>query len=176
MLEEQSPKPEPADARERAALLDRLLTLPFSEDEPLDDDHSPGPDHHLYVLQASRDFWEDRGEEVVEAAQEEIDAAHRALTEELTGHWGKPETVDLWPWLPSVLHEAEAVPEPIGTLCELSGEMQVWRRPETGRWVALAVGQADPEFPIELLAAVGEIPALDRAVAAVRAADGNAPG
>ncbi|WP_200827162.1 hypothetical protein [Thermomonospora echinospora] len=169
-------KPEPVGAQERLALLDRLLTLPFREDEPLDDDHSAGPDHHLYALLASQDFWEDRSEEVVEAAQEEIDAAHRALAEAMTARWGKPETVDLWPYLERALDETAPVPEPIGTLCGLSGEMQVWRRPETGRWVALAVGQADPEFPIELLAAVGEIPALDAAMSAVRAADEGIPG
>ncbi|GAA4128539.1 hypothetical protein GCM10022416_04320 [Actinomadura keratinilytica] len=42
--------------------------------------------------------------------------------------------------------------------CGLSGKMLVWQRPDAGRWLALAVGQADPEFPIQLLAAVGEVP------------------
>jgi hypothetical protein len=32
------------------------------------------------------------------------------------------------------------------------------RRPESGRWIVLTVGQQDPELPIELLAAVSEVP------------------
>jgi hypothetical protein len=169
MIEEESVKPEPASPRERLALLDRLLALPFREDEPLDDDHSPGPGHHLYVVQASQDFWEDRSEEAVEAAEEEISTAHRALADAVTARWGKPEAVDLWPYLEPTLNDTDPAPEPIGELCQLSGEMLVWRRPEAGRWVALAVGQADREFPIELLAAVGEITVLDEALSAVRA-------
>jgi hypothetical protein len=35
----------------------------------------------------------------------------------------------------------------------------VWPLP-SGRWLALAIGQADPEWPFELLAAVGEASSL----------------
>ncbi|MFI8103040.1 hypothetical protein [Streptomyces sp. NPDC086023] len=47
-------------------------------------------------------------------------------------------------------------PEPLALLSGLAGGMEVWRPPGTERWLALAVGQADPEFPVQLLAAVGE--------------------
>ncbi|MFD9499722.1 hypothetical protein [Streptomyces sp. NPDC060035] len=85
----------------------------------------------------------------------------------LTDRWGEPETVDLWPYLDM----GGPAPEPMGQLCNLAGSMQVWRLPPGGRkserngerqggrserWLGLTVGQADPEFPIWLLAAVGE--------------------
>ncbi|WP_405443081.1 hypothetical protein OG373_36885 [Streptomyces avidinii] len=35
-------------------------------------------------------------------------------------------------------------PEPMGFLCGLAGSMQVWRTPASDRWIALAIGQADP--------------------------------
>ncbi|MEU6041200.1 hypothetical protein ABZ801_37990 [Actinomadura sp. NPDC047616] len=108
----------------------------------------------MSVLLASQDFWDDRSEETVEAAEEEIDAALHELVTALTARWGRPESIDLEPYL---WGESPA-PEPMQTLCVLSGEMLVWRRPDAGRWIALAVGQNDPEFPIELLAAVGEAP------------------
>ncbi|GAA3713269.1 hypothetical protein GCM10022224_093520 [Nonomuraea antimicrobica] len=116
---------------------------------------SSGQGYHVYVLKASQEFWDGRGEEVVEAAEEEIAAAYEALATVLTERWGRPEAVDLWPWLES---EAPA-PEPMDQLCQLSDRMVVWRPGGAdGRWVALVVGQADPEFPIQLLAAVGEAP------------------
>ncbi|GAA3962325.1 hypothetical protein GCM10023085_51050 [Actinomadura viridis] len=127
------------------AVVDELLVLPFPPD---------GPDCHVRVLQASQDFWEDRSEEIVAAAEEEIDTACQALVTSFTARWGGPETIDLDPYLWS---EAPA-PEPMNTLAQLSGEMLLWRRPGAGRWVALTVGQADPEFPIELRAAVGAAP------------------
>ncbi|SDG67090.1 hypothetical protein SAMN05421505_106203 [Sinosporangium album] len=112
---------------------------------------SSGQRHHMCVLKAGRDFWDDRGEDVVEAAEEEIAAAFETLATALTLRWGRPEVVDLWPYVESEI----AAPELISELCQLSGKMSVWH-PGAGRWVALAVGQADPEFPIQLLAAVGE--------------------
>ncbi|MFF5212936.1 hypothetical protein [Streptosporangium sp. NPDC000396] len=147
---------------DRLAIVDDLLVLPFpamdTRESPRKDTwqgyRSSGPGYHVYVLQASQDFWDDRGEEIVEAAEQEIDATLQVLVTALTTRWGAPETIDLWPYLES---EGPA-PEPMITLCQLSGEMLVWRRPEAGRWVALAVGQADREFPIVLLAAVGETP------------------
>lgn len=140
--------------------VDRLLALPFppgkEQEVPAkgvwEGYRASGPSHHTYVLKASRDFWDGRGEDVVEAAEAEIDAAFRALSAALTARWGEPGVVDLWPFLDG---ENEA-PEPMSRLCQLSGRMLVWRPPDAGRWVALAVGQADPEFPIQLLVAISE--------------------
>ncbi|MFB9904183.1 hypothetical protein [Allokutzneria oryzae] len=106
-------------------------------------------DAGVLVLQESRDFWDDRDEEVVAAAQAEIDAAHDALAAELTARWGNPTTVRLSPYL-----DEDDAPEPMLELSQLSGSALVWPR-GAGHWVALAVGQADAEFPIQLLAAAG---------------------
>jgi hypothetical protein len=142
--------------QDRLAIIDGLLVLPFPGEDRQEGHRSSGPGFHMYVLQASQSFWDDRSEENVETAQAEIDIAFRALATALTARWGKPQAVDLGPFL---WGEDEA-PEPINQLCQLSGEMSVWRPPDAGRWVALAVGQGDAELPIELLVAVSEADAL----------------
>jgi hypothetical protein len=139
---------------DRLGIVDGLLALPFPAGDTREGDRSSGPGYHVRVLQASQDFWDDRSEETVEAAEEEIDAALQALVAAFTERWGGPEPIDLDPYLWS----EGPVPAPVDRLCQLSGEMLLWRRPEAGRWVALAVGQSDREFPIELIAAVGEAP------------------
>ncbi|MEU8326425.1 hypothetical protein AB0C33_49365 [Nonomuraea sp. NPDC048881] len=147
---------------DRLAVVDALLARPFPETEEREGRsrevwegyRSSGPAHHVCYLMASRDFWDDRGEEVVEAAQAEIDAALQELAAALTERWGAPRVVDLWPYA-----EGEAAaPAPLDELGQLTGTMLAWRRPDVGRWVALAVGQADPEFPVLLLVAVGGTP------------------
>ncbi|WP_165914338.1 hypothetical protein [Streptomyces sp. AcE210] len=52
------------------------------------------------------------------------------------------------------------MPEPINSLCEQAGSMQLWLLPEADRWLALTIGQGDKELPLELLAAVDESRAL----------------
>ncbi|MEU8150918.1 hypothetical protein [Nonomuraea sp. NPDC048901] len=140
---------------DQCAIIKDLLSLPFPQERARVGNRSSGPGYHMRVLQASQDFWDDRSEETVEAAEEVIDTAYRELETTLTARWGSPETVDLEPYL----WAEDPAPEPIDELCQLSGQMLVWRRPEAGRWVALAIGQADREFPIELLAAVGALSA-----------------
>ncbi|MGC5332237.1 hypothetical protein [Micromonospora sp. DT62] len=116
--------------QDRLAIVDGLLTLPFPGKNTRKGCQSSGPGFHVYVPQASRSFWDDRSEEIVEAAQAEIDTAFQAL--------------------------ATVLAEPMNQLCQLSGQMCVWRSLGAGRWVALAVGQGDPELPLELLLTVGE--------------------
>ncbi|WP_329038775.1 hypothetical protein OHT61_15230 [Streptomyces sp. NBC_00178] len=159
------------------ALIDDLLARPYPAGEESEDSgvRSSGPGHHLLILRASRDFWDDRSPELVEPAEQEIEADFSALATALTERWGEPETVDLWPFLDDDPGDGDGtgdggpggeggygglVPEPMGQLCNLAGSMQVWRVPGGTRWLSLAVGQADPEFPIWLLAAVGEAAAL----------------
>ncbi|MFF4248151.1 hypothetical protein ACFYY2_27310 [Streptomyces sp. NPDC001822] len=154
------------------ALIDDLLVLPYPEGEESEDSgvRSSGPGHHLLILRASRDFWDDGSPELVEPAEQEIEADFSVLATALSDRWGEPETVDLWPFLDEDPrgedprgedgHGTGPAPEPMGQLCNLAGSMQVWRVPGGTRWLGLAVGQADPEFPIWLLAAVGEAAVL----------------
>ncbi|QFG24504.1 hypothetical protein [Actinomadura sp. WMMB 499] len=126
---------------DRLAIIDDLLARPIPE----------GSQGHVHVLHRTRDFWDERGPEVVEPAQAEIDALHDALAAALSQRWGGPEPFDLSPYL----FAEDPAPEPIDELCQLTTTMLLWR-PAPARWFGLAVGQADPEFPIELLAAVGD--------------------
>ncbi|MFD6279288.1 hypothetical protein ACFWFI_27535 [Streptomyces sp. NPDC060209] len=154
----------PTTTEDRLAQIDSVLALPFPAGEESEDNgvRSSGPGHHLLILRASRDFWDDRSPELVEPAEQEIEAEFSVLATALSERWGEPETVDLWPFLEQddEGEGAGAAPEPMGQLCNLAGSMQVWRVPGGTRWLGLAVGQADPEFPIWLLAAVGETATL----------------
>ncbi|MEU0137952.1 hypothetical protein ABZ172_28540 [Streptomyces sp. NPDC006296] len=151
----------PTTTEDRLARIGHVLALPFPTGEESEDSgaRSSGPGHHLLILQASQDFWDDRSPETVEPAEQEIESEFSALATALSERWGEPETVDLWPFLERDDDEGTA-PEPIGQLSNLAGSMQVWRVPGGTRWLGLAVGQADPEFPIWLLAAVGEAATL----------------
>ncbi|WP_406147793.1 hypothetical protein [Streptomyces sp. NBC_01012] len=148
----------PTTTQARIALIDSVLALPFPPGDEGEDNgvRSSGPGHHLLILRASQDFWEDRSPELVVPAEREIEAEFSVLATALSVRWGEPETVDLWPYLERDEEGEGAAPEPMGQLCNLSGSMQIWRVPGSTRWLGLAVGQADPEFPIWLLAAVGE--------------------
>jgi hypothetical protein len=146
--------PEPGRADQLAAVVG-LLTLPFPETESRDDSRHSGPGHHVLVVRASRDFWDDPEIEVVHAAHREIEADFRALVDALTVRWGHPEIVDLWSYQKAVGH-GRPLPKPIDELCMSTGSLHVWQHPEAGRWIALTIGQDDKELPFELLAAVGE--------------------
>ncbi|KPI15956.1 hypothetical protein OV450_8154 [Actinobacteria bacterium OV450] len=153
----------PRSTEDRLAVIDALAVRPYPVDgeRRTEDGGWSGPGHHVAVLAESRDFWDDRDEELVEAAEQETAAALAALAEVLTGRWGAPETVDLWPYLGLDAPDADvAAPEPLLFLSGVAGSMQVWRPGGSGRWIALAVGQADAEWPFQLLAAFGEEAAL----------------
>ncbi|MEU2738716.1 hypothetical protein ABZ656_25945 [Streptomyces sp. NPDC007095] len=53
------------------------------------------------------------------------------------------------------------MPEPLNSLSQHAVGMHAWPHRDRGRWLALAIGQADKELPLELLAVVGQAPALD---------------
>ncbi|MGW7444642.1 hypothetical protein [Kitasatospora sp. NPDC054795] len=115
------------------------------------------------MLRESRDFRNDRGEETAEAAEQEPEADLRALTAVLADRWGDPATVELWPCPGFDDPDPEsAAPEPPGFLCNVAATMRVWWLPSGGRRLAPAVGRADPEFPFEPPAAVGEKSSLPR--------------
>ncbi|WP_214317785.1 hypothetical protein [Nonomuraea sediminis] len=129
--------------------VDRLLALSFPTEDTRDGWHSSGPAHHVRALRVSQDFWDD-GLEVVKAVWEEMDAARGELAALLTARWGRPEEIELW--------YGEETAEPMIDLSRMCGRLSVWRPPHGSRWVGLATGQEDREFPILLLAAIGEQP------------------
>ncbi|MBO8185114.1 hypothetical protein [Streptomyces spirodelae] len=151
---------------DQLSTIDSLCTLPFPEQEGKSgkDGRWSGPGYHMAVLRESQDFWDDRSEEVVEAAERELEADLAVLAATLTDRWGSPQVVDLWPYLgfdTEATHDPDSVtPEPLLFLSGVAGDMRMWRLPDSGRWIALTIGQADPEWPFQLLAAVGETSAL----------------
>ncbi|MFD9036254.1 hypothetical protein ACFVZW_34720 [Streptomyces sp. NPDC059567] len=156
----------PSQERSQLSIVDELSALAFPGQEGrlgIGEGRWSGPGHHVAVLRRSRDFWDDRSEEIVEAAEQELEADLAALTAALTARWGSPATVDLWPYLsvdePDPDHVA---PEPLAFLSNVAGTMRVWHPPRSDRWLSLTIGQADREFPLELLAAIGEASSLPR--------------
>ncbi|MFB7618811.1 hypothetical protein [Kitasatospora sp. NPDC056181] len=150
-------------ADDQLSIIENLIDLPFprQDENPGREGGWSGPGYHLAVLRESQDFWDDRSEEVVEAAEQELEVDLVVLTATLTGRWGSPTSVDLWPYLGFDHPDPDyTAPEPLVFLSNVAGSMQVWQRPSTGRWFALTIGQADPEFPFQLLAAVGEAASL----------------
>ncbi|WP_329114250.1 hypothetical protein [Streptomyces sp. NBC_01353] len=156
----------PSRQRSPLSIVDELSALPFPEQEGrpgIGDGGWSGPGHHVAVLRRSRDFWDDRGEEIVAAGEQELEADLAALVAVLAARWGSPTTVDLWPYLSVDNPDPDYVaPEPLSFLSNVTGTMRVWHLPPSDRWLALTIGQADPEFPLELLAAVGEASSLPR--------------
>ncbi|MGW2554502.1 hypothetical protein [Streptomyces sp. NPDC001635] len=152
-----------ASQAEHLSVIGCLSVLPFPEQEQPQGKEKTwsGPGYHLAVLRESQDFWEDRSEEIVATAEQEIDDSLAVLVAALTDRWGEPEAVDLWTYLGCDKSDSDFLaPEPLNFLAGVTGCMQVWRLPSSSRWLGLAVGQADPEWPIQLLAAVGENAAL----------------
>lgn len=152
-------------AEEQLSIIDALRALPFPEQDGQLGmrDGWGGPGHHIAVLRRSQDFWHARDPQTVTAAEEELEADLSALVTVLAGRWGSPSVVDLWTYLgldDPDYPNMEEPPEPLNSLCNLAGSMQMWQVPSTGRWLGLTIGQADREFPFELLAAVGEAATL----------------
>ncbi|WP_458248333.1 hypothetical protein [Streptomyces sp. MAI_2237] len=76
--------------------------------------------------------------------------------------WGTPEAVDLWPYFAFDDPDSTATSRgPLCFLCGVASSMQVWRLPSSELWVGLTIGQADPEWPFQLPAGIGETSSLD---------------
>ncbi|MGW3912980.1 hypothetical protein ACWEBX_15860 [Streptomyces sp. NPDC005070] len=156
------PRNQPANSTaDQLSIIDTLITQQFPERKgDTKTEHGwGGAGFHIAILRATQDFWEDRSPEVVDPAVQELEADLTAVADALTERWGDPNAVDLWPYLgldDPDYPNTEPAPEPLSSLCGLAVNMLAWRIPSTGRWLGLTIGQADREFPFELLAAVGE--------------------
>ncbi|MFE3516092.1 hypothetical protein [Streptomyces sp. NPDC059166] len=145
---------------EYLSTIDALAVLPFPEATYADASGEGGPEHHVRWLQISREFWDDDDGQAWIEAEADLRACLDDLAARLTARWGEASVVDLWPYL-SAGCEGEPVPEPINYLSQQVVCMQVWPLPDSGRWLALALGQADKELPLILFAAIGRASALD---------------
>ncbi|MFH9353140.1 hypothetical protein [Kitasatospora sp. NPDC017646] len=140
--------------------IDALTVQPFPEMTYVDASGGGGPEHHVRELRVSRDFWDDDDGQAWVTAEAELQACLEDLSARLTARWGNASVVDLGPCL-SAGCEGEPVPEPLDYPSQQAVSMQVWPLPDSGRWLALAIGQADKELPLILFAVVGRASALD---------------
>ncbi|MFD3701406.1 hypothetical protein ACFWUZ_35825 [Streptomyces sp. NPDC058646] len=140
--------------------IEALTVQPFPEVTYVDASGGGGPEHHVRELQVSQNFWDDDDGQAWIEAEGELQACRDDLAASLTTRWGNTFVVDLGPYL-SAGCEGEQVPEPLNYLSQQAVSMQMWPLPDRGRWLALAIGQADKELPLILFAAVGQTSALD---------------
>ncbi|WP_327174155.1 hypothetical protein OG599_01940 [Streptomyces sp. NBC_01335] len=158
--------------QEHLSTIDALVVEPFPEAPCADATGSGGPQHHIRVLQVSRDFWDDDDGRAWVQAEAGLMACLDDLAARLTTRWGDAFVVDLGPFLSAAL-DGESVPEPLDDLSQQVVSMRVWPLPDGDRWLALAVGQADKELPLILYAAIGRACALDLNVVSRSGAEPN---
>ncbi|MGH3432152.1 MAG: hypothetical protein ACRDQB_04880 [Thermocrispum sp.] len=144
---------------EYLSTIDALSVQPFPEVTYADTSGGGGPEHHVHELQVSRDFWDDDDGQARVEAEAGLQACPDDLAADLTTRWGNASVVDLGPYL-SAGCGGEPVPGPLDHLSQQAVSMQVWSLPGSGRWLALAIGQADKEMPFILSAAAGQASAL----------------
>ncbi|MGW4391805.1 hypothetical protein [Streptomyces sp. NPDC004685] len=145
---------------EYLSTIDALVVQPFPEVTYVDASGEGGLGHHVRELQVSRDFWDDDDGQAWVEAEADLRTCLDDLAARLTARWGSAYVVDLGPYL-SAGCEGELVPEPLDYLSQQVVTMQVWPLPDSGRWLALAIGQADKELPLILFTAVGQASAFD---------------
>ncbi|WP_329370781.1 hypothetical protein [Streptomyces sp. NBC_01483] len=137
------------------ATIDLLCARDFPAEHGRTDVGTGGPGYHIAELQTSGDFWVDDGTEREETeAQYECD--RDGLGERLTERSGAPDVISLESTFERA-QDGEDIPEPWASLSSHVPNVQLWRPPKTGRWIALGVSQWDKELPFQLLAAVTEI-------------------
>jgi hypothetical protein len=147
-------------AQEYVRVIDELIARPFPASGYHDEHGHGGPEHHVRILRASEDFWDDDDGAAAREAHTRLEAELSALTVTLTARWGEPRPVDLDQYWPLARANKDLLPQPLSTLRRRAASMRVWPLPGTGRWLALAIGQEDKELPFELLAAIGVASAL----------------
>ncbi|MBM9509562.1 hypothetical protein [Actinacidiphila acididurans] len=148
------------DLAAQLAEVDRLRRLPFPAQRVREGAVVGGPGFHIEDLAVSEDFHDSDPARRAEA-EEDFTVWCQALVDLLGTRWGEPETVDLYAILIRSM-DGEEVPAPLDELCGYVPEMYGWLVGE--RWIALGVGQWDGGLPLQLVLAVGERTAYERAV------------
>ncbi|GAB1334343.1 hypothetical protein ACE1SV_09330 [Streptomyces sp. E-15] len=137
------------------ALVDLLCAREFPAAGVGTEHGESGPGYHIAALRTGEEFREDDGSGR-EEAEEQFEADRDGLAERLGERWGRPQHFSLY----SVLDRAmagEDIAEPWAGLSGHVPDVQVWRAPGTGRWVALGVSRWDEGMPFQLLGVVTEI-------------------
>ncbi|MET8449316.1 hypothetical protein [Streptomyces sp. NPDC005209] len=135
-------------------LIDLLCAREFPAAHGRTEHGESGPGYHIAELHTSAEFWEDDGTEREEtAAQYEID--RDGLGERFTDRWGPAEAISLHSVHVRTM-DGEDIEQPWAGLSGHVPDVQLWRVPESGRWVALGVSQWGKELPFQLLGIVTE--------------------
>ncbi|MBL1109130.1 hypothetical protein JK361_31855 [Streptomyces sp. 5-8] len=140
------------DIVECLSLIDLLCAREFPAAHGRTEYGESGPGYHIAALRTSEDFREGDG-----SARDETEAQYEAdrdgLAERLGERWGSPQHVSLYSVLDRSLG-GEDMEEPWAGLSGHVPDVQLWRVPGAGRWVALGVSRWDRELPCQLLGIV----------------------
>ncbi|MFH9042292.1 hypothetical protein ACH4FA_23500 [Streptomyces sp. NPDC017966] len=136
------------------ALIDELCFRPFPAEHGPSDTGFGGPGHHVAVLETDDGPDGDPARRAVTV--DRFEKARDAVYEVLASRWG-----DTGPWNPRTVlprTERKETPGPWAWLGARVGSARLWEVQGTGRWVAVAVADRDPDDGIRLLAVVAETP------------------
>ncbi|MFF1282606.1 hypothetical protein [Streptomyces sp. NPDC058299] len=138
-------------------LIDVLCAREFPAAHGRTEHGESGPGYHIAALRTSGDILGpgdgDGSERDETEAQYEAD--RDGLAERLEERWGQPQHLSLYSVLDRTV-AGEDVAEPWAGLSGHVPDVQLWRAPGAGRWVALGVSRWDRELPCQLLGIVTE--------------------
>ncbi|MCY9786460.1 hypothetical protein KIK06_21445 [Nocardiopsis sp. EMB25] len=155
----------PIGLSDRLSHIDEALATPFPTRSVGNGPHVSGPGFHLSTLALSRDFWEDRSPEIVDAALASVEAERDQVVAALARRWGPAQRLDTATFR-DVVDEGEPIPDHFHELSYAVDDPPFWRHRPIDRWLGLAIVQHDSELPFLLYAVVGAESDLD-AVSAV---------
>ena len=139
------------------AAVDDALIRPFPAQRQKHETGVSTPVQHEVILQCSQEFWEERSDELFEAAEAEVEKGRQEFARELAVRWGVPETLALEPYFRAT-NVGLPIPEPLAYLgSTYATDALLWRRQRQGRWLALSILKHDTELPFVLVAMVGDL-------------------
>uniref|UniRef100_A0AAU2JIQ4 Uncharacterized protein n=1 Tax=Streptomyces sp. NBC_00049 TaxID=2903617 RepID=A0AAU2JIQ4_9ACTN len=130
--------------------IDRLKAREFPAEPVWSGGQRSGPGYHLVQVGRTADFWEDDGSGRPEAT-DQINAEYTALTEALTGRWGKAQVFGLRSVLERAL-DGEEIAKPWDELSNTTDHVHLWRVGE--QWLVAYVAQGGDCDPYLLMAGI----------------------
>ncbi|MEU0333582.1 hypothetical protein [Streptomyces sp. NPDC006193] len=142
------------DIAQCLTLIDLLCARRFPPARAGTEHGESGPGYHIAALRTSEGFWEGDGSER-DRTRAQYEAERDALAERLGERWGPPQHISLYSVFERTM-TGEDLEEPWAGLSGHVPDVQLWRPPGAGRWIALGVSQWDEELPFQLLGIVTE--------------------
>ncbi|MFD3544502.1 hypothetical protein ACFWUW_02600 [Streptomyces sp. NPDC058655] len=138
---------------EHLGTIDRLRRREFPTEPVRSGGQSSGPGYHLVEIGRTDDFWDDGGSGRIEAI-DQINAEYTALTEALTGRWGRAQVFGV-DSLKIRRAEGEEIPEPWDRVSAATDHVHVWE--VEGLWLVAYAAHGAGGDPYVLVAGVTQV-------------------